>query len=199
MGTAAKACLFGALEIFLLVTPMMFPTAPLWVGVIAWTVAAVLALTAFALWIEDKGRTLPQTQLAPMKNFGVEEQRRLSSALKACANEHAEAEVHFASNLQWRLAERIAGIFSNAGWKTNLNSVRLEAQIHHTLFEGVEVFGYNSYIVNAVANALISASIADVKTSVVPSEVTQDNPKWGYTQNRVRITVGHKIDLRLSK
>lgn len=60
MGAAAKLCLLGGIEIFLLFTPMMFPSVPTWVGILAWTVAAALLATAFALWFDglrDKSRT----------------------------------------------------------------------------------------------------------------------------------------------
>jgi hypothetical protein len=73
MGTAAKACLFGAIEIFLLVTPMMIPSVPLWFGILAWTAAAVLASVALVLWLQE--RTEPESDVSA--NNDVESQLEL--------------------------------------------------------------------------------------------------------------------------
>lgn len=117
-------------------------------------------------------------------------QKRLTDCLMQYANEHADADIAYASATEYRLSERIAPCFEAAGWTVNYNSYPQE-QWRHVPMMGVKVRGWNKHRIEAIANALIDSGVLSVYTQIEEIPFSNENPKYQRTLNRVLIEVGH--------
>ena len=118
------------------------------------------------------------------------QQRHLLDQLKGHAHQKAVAHILFANIKHRPLADTFVSIFQLAGWGTNLTKVALESY-RHEFYEGIEVHGYNKYLVDSVAEAMSSSGVPQIRKKLEASQMESTNPKWEWVQHRINITIGH--------
>jgi hypothetical protein len=123
--------------------------------------------------------------------WNTENQTRLYDDLKQLANDHTHVKVLMANHKHRPLAELLVSIFNRAGWQGELTQVPLEVNMTK-YFGGTEVLGYNKFLVEAVAGALVKAAFVDVKTALQKHNFEIKHPKRNWTENSIRVVVGHQ-------
>jgi hypothetical protein len=122
------------------------------------------------------------------KGFSLTRQNSLITAIKE--HEGANVEVSFANIAHKRLADTLTSIFELAMWETNLNNIQIETYHHGLYVEGIEVRGFNKYLVDFVCDALTKHGLP-ARPNLQTTQVKRDNTKWPWIQRNIKITIGH--------
>lgn len=159
-------------------------------GVLCLLVSAVLWAHIGLAWYLQRGKAGGQ----PNENgrFNLSNQKKLVDALKALATEFTGVNISFANIIHKKPAEHLESIFKLAGWKTQIGTLPLEYGHPQTLIEGIEIYGFNSMLLDAVCDALHRAGVRNFNKTLRTHQIPPTNPKHPYSEQSIYITLGHK-------
>lgn len=181
----------------LLMVWLWIENLPLWAIVLLGLCAVTLcvALAGFVDRVRRRIRVIRWRRRGRRKQQPSEGNRnskaRLVSDLQLYAGEYANVEISYASVQQEPLTETIRSVFELAGWNINFNNVPLDSYLHKYI-PGIQVSGYNTELVQSVAEALREYGLSNVHESVKTHNIKRDNSKYPSAVHRIYITIGHQ-------